>query len=97
MEIALTSTEFIHVTALATVAGASVPSPSPPKFAFLTGSGNPVPGDWVTGEWAAPRARILVGPAGGVTTLAVGEYSVWVTFTAGTETPVYRAGTVTVY
>jgi hypothetical protein len=97
MEIAATSTEFIHVTAVAKVASASVPSPAPPKFAFLSTAANPAPGDWLTGEWATPRARILVGPAGGAVTLAAGEYAVWVTFTAGTETPVYRAGTVTVY
>lgn len=97
VEITATSTEFIHVTATATVSGANVPSPTPPKFAFLATSANPVTGDWLTGEWATPRARILVGPAGGAITLAAGEYNLWITFTAGTEAPVYRAGTVTVY
>lgn len=97
MEIAATSTEFVHVTAVAKVAGASVPSPTPPQFAFLATAANPAPGDWLTGEWATPRARILIGPAGGAVTLAAGEYSVWITFAAGTEHPVYRAGTVTVY
>lgn len=97
MEIAATSTEFIHVTAVAKVADASIPSPAPPKFAFLATTANPGVSDWLTGEWATPRARILVGPAGGAVTLTAGEYSVWISFTAGTETPVYRAGTVTVY
>lgn len=97
MEIAASSTEFIHVTAVAKVSGVTITASSPPKFAFLTTTASPAPGDWLTGEWAAPRARILVGPAGGAIALATGQYSVWLTFTAGTEAPVYRTGTVTVY
>lgn len=97
MEIAASSTEFIHVTAVAKVSGVTITASSPPQFAFLATAGSPAPGDWLTGEWTAPRARILVGPAGGAITLTVGQYSVWITFTAGTETAVYRTGTATVY
>lgn len=97
MEIAATSTEFVRITAVAKVSGVTITTASAPKFAFLATAANPAEGDWFTGEWAAPQARILVGPAGGAVTLAVGRYNAWITFVAGAEAPVYRAGTVTVY
>lgn len=99
MEIAATSTEYIKVTATSKAGGSSVNPAAAPKFAFqpTSATGNPAVEDWLTGEWAAPHARILIGPNGGVTTLALGEYRVWVTWAAGLETPVYRAGTLTVY
>lgn len=99
MEIAATSTEYVRVTATSKVAGSSITLASPPKFAFLPTSttSNPETADWLTGEWAAPQARILIGPAGGAVTLEPGEYRVWLSWAAGTEAPVYRAGTLTVY
>ncbi|MEU1778115.1 hypothetical protein ABZ545_01355 [Streptomyces abikoensis] len=97
MEIAVTSTEYVHVPIAATLDGSVVTLTTPPKLAFLTTSGNPAPGDWLTGQWQSGTARLLVGPVGGAITLAAGEYSVWVTWAAAAETPVYRAGTITAY
>ncbi|MFJ3289978.1 hypothetical protein ACIPMW_32420 [Streptomyces sp. NPDC086669] len=99
MEIAATSTEYVRVTAVSKAAGSTINPAAPPKFAFLPASAtdNPATEDWVTGEWTTPWARILVGPNGGTVTLDPGTYRVWLTWAAGTETPVYRAGTLTVY
>ena len=99
MEIAATSTEYVKVTATSKAGGSPVNPAAPPNFAFLPTSttGNPAAEDWLTGEWNAPHARILIGPSGGITTLEPGDYRVWLTWAAGTETPVYRTGTLTVY
>lgn len=99
MEIAATSTEFVHVNVQITIAGGAIASAVPPSLAFLPAStaDNPQPTDWLTGEWNGTQARILVGPNGGVLTLDPGKYKLWIKFAAGLETPVYRAGPVTVY
>lgn len=99
VDIAATSTEYVRVTATSSAGGSPISPAAPPQFAFqpTSATGNPVEGDWLVGEWASPHARILVGPNGGVTTLDPGEYRVWLTWAAGAETPVYRAGTITVY
>jgi hypothetical protein len=99
VEIAASSTEYVKVTATAKVGGSLITVASPPKFAFQPTSttGNPATEDWLTGEWSAPHARILIGPSGGVTALEPGEYRVWLSWAAGVEAPVYRAGTITVY
>jgi len=100
MKLAATSTEYVRVTAESRAAGSVITPAAAPKFAFLPAStsDNPTAEDWTDGEWNVPWARILVGPNGGALTLAAGEYSVWLTWTAGTETPVYRTGgTLTVY
>ncbi|MFC8065510.1 hypothetical protein [Streptomyces sp. NPDC057293] len=100
MEIAATSTEYVRVTAKATVGGSPVSPSAPPQFAFqpTSATGNPAVEEWLTGEWVTPHARILIGPNGGVTTLEAGEYRVWLAWTAGAEAPVYRTpGTITVY
>lgn len=91
MKLAASSTEYVRVTAVSKVAGVSINVASPPKFAFLPASstGNPEVADWVTGEWAAPAARILIGPNGGTSALEPGEYRVWVSWAAGSENPVY--------
>jgi hypothetical protein len=99
MEIATTSTEYVRVTAVSKAAGSAVNPAAPPKFAFLPASSseNPAVEDWLTGEWSTPHARILIGPSGGAITLEPGEYRVWLTWAAGTEVPVYRSGSITVY
>ncbi|MFF7329666.1 hypothetical protein [Streptomyces sp. NPDC008150] len=100
MRLAATSTEYVRLTAVSKAAGSAISMSAPPKFAFLPADGddNPEAGDWLTGEWSTPMARILIGPAGGATTLTAGDYAVWITWTAGAETPVYRSpGTLTVY
>lgn len=98
MEIAASSTEYLHVNVVASIGGTAVTLASPPKLAFLPASSaeNPVTEDWLTGEWSGSWARLLLGP-GGAVTLDPGKYSVWITFAAGLETPVYRAGELTVY
>ncbi|UPZ27645.1 hypothetical protein MUK60_07335 [Streptomyces sp. LRE541] len=92
MRLAASSTEYVRVTAASRAAGVSINVASPPKFAFLPASvsGNPEVADWLTGEWATPAARILIGPNGGTATLEAGEYSVWLTWAAGSENPVHR-------
>jgi hypothetical protein len=97
VDIAATSTEYVRISASSRLSGSLINVAVAPKFAFMATSGNPGVSDWFNGEWATSWARILVGPAGGTTALAAGEYSVWITWAAGTETPVYRAGALTVY
>lgn len=95
VDIAAASTEFLHVNVTATIPG---PTPvAPPQFAFVSGPGNPEPESWLPGEWQGPWARLLLGPNGGAVTLDPGRYAVWVSFAVGAETPVRRAGTLTVY
>lgn len=99
MEIAATSTEYLHVGISISIAGNPIASAQPPSLAILAASrtDNPTVEDWLTGEWAGQQARILVGPNGGATTLTPGRYKVWVQFTAGAESPVIRSGLITVY
>lgn len=99
MRISAESTEYVRVTAVSRVGGVVINVASPPKFAFLPASSavDPEVGDWLTGEWASPAARILVGPNGGSVALTAGEYAVWLSWAAGTENPVFRSGTITVY
>ena len=96
MEIATTSTEYVKIPVTASVGGEPVNLANPPKIAFITGDGNPAALDWKTAEWDDGAARILVGPVGGDITLAPGSYWAWAKWTAGEETPVYRAGRVKV-
>lgn len=97
MDLAAISTEFVKVTVVAKSGGTSIQLAVPPAFAFLLADTSPVAEDWLTGEWLAPHGRILVGPNGGTITLEPGEYKLWIKFAGGSETPVYRCGTVTVY
>lgn len=99
MEIAATSTEYLHADVKAWIGGTVISIATPPKFALLPASNGANPGatDWLTGEWLDAWARILLGPNGGTITLDPGTYSVWINFAAGLETPVIRAGTLTVY
>ncbi|MGW6531458.1 hypothetical protein [Streptomyces venezuelae] len=99
MEIAATSTEYVHVTVTVILAGSTLALANPPQLAILPASGtdNPEPGDWHTGEWHGDVARLLIGPNGGALALDPGRYSVWITFAAGLETPVIKTGFITVY
>ena len=97
VDLAAISTEYVKVTVVAKAGGAAINTDVAPTFAFLADGATPDTGDWLTGEWLAPHARILIGPGGGVTTLTEGEYRVWIKFAGGSETPTYRTGTLTVY
>ncbi|GAA1888243.1 hypothetical protein GCM10009837_07610 [Streptomyces durmitorensis] len=97
MDLAAISTEYVKVTVVTRAGGAQVQLAVPPQFAFLLTDTSPEEDDWLVGEWIAPHGRILVGPNGGVTTLEPGEYTLWIKFAGGFETPVYRAGTLKVY
>lgn len=97
VDLAAISTEFVKVTVVARAGGQQIQLAVPPQFAFLLTDTSPVEDDWLVGEWLAPHGRILVGPNGGVTTLEAGEYRLWIKFAGGSETPVYRTGTITVY
>jgi len=97
MDLAATSTEYVHLNVVAAISGTPISLATPPKMAALATSANPIVGDWFDAEWSGGYARLLIGPAGGAVTLDVGLYNVWITFAAGLETPVYRAGTLTVY
>ena len=99
MDIAVTSTEYVHANITATANGTPITVASPPQVAFLPASNtnNPATEDWLTGEWNGSQARILVGPNGGTVTLEPGAYKMWISFAAGLETPVKRVGQVTVY
>ncbi|MBB5108307.1 hypothetical protein [Streptomyces spectabilis] len=97
MDLAALSTEYVKITVVAKAGGASLNLGAPPEFAFLADGTTPDTGDWHTGEWLAPHARILIGPEGGETTLTEGDYRVWIKFAGGTETPIHRTGTLTIY
>ncbi|MGW2223801.1 hypothetical protein [Streptomyces formicae] len=97
MDLAAISTEYVKVTVVAKAGGATINPAIPPRFAFLADGTSPDTDDWYVGEWLAPHARLLIGPDGGVTTLDVGTYKVWVKFAGGSETPIHRIGTLTVY
>ena len=97
MDLAAISTEYVKVTIVAKAGGATINPAVPPAFAFLATGISPDTGDWLTGEWLAPHARILIGPNGGTTTLEPADYKVWIRFAGGSETPIHRTGTLTVY
>ncbi|MFI8872473.1 hypothetical protein [Streptomyces sp. NPDC055243] len=97
MDLAAISTEYVKVTVVAKAGGATINPAVPPQFAFLATDVSPEPGDWLTGEWLAPHARVLVGPNGGSVTLEPADYKVWIKFAGGSETPIHRTGTLTVY
>ncbi|MFH8751105.1 hypothetical protein ACH4GK_31810 [Streptomyces rimosus] len=97
MEIAATSTEYIHIPVAARAAGTPITIATPPQLAFLLTDANPGPGDWLAGEWHDGDARILVGPTGGAITLEQATYRVWIKVAAGVEIPVQLAGRITVY
>lgn len=97
IEIAESSREFIRVAASADAAinGAPIDLTTPPKIAFLTGSDNPDDADWHDAAWDDGYARLMLGPDD--VALTVGTHWVWITFAAGAEQPVERAGRLRVF
>lgn len=98
MDIAASSTEYLHVTVTATTPdGAPATLTTPPRIAVLAHNGSPEEDDWHTGAWSDGAARLLVGPEGGALELSPGPYWVWAAWVAGLEAPVYRSGRIRVY
>lgn len=95
MELAATSTEYVHVPVIPPE-GVSLDA-TPVKVAIVGHSANPADSEWRSATWQGNTARILVGPSGGAVSLTAGSYWAWITWTAGSETPVYRAGRIRVY
>lgn len=97
IEIAETSREYIRIaaTANAAVNGDPIDLAEAPKMAFLEGSGNPTAADWHDADWDDGYARLMLGPDD--VALTVGNYWVWITFAAGAEQPVERAGRLRVF
>lgn len=96
VDLAATSTEYVHVPVATT--DATAPDLSAARIAIVDDNGNPADADWHDADLHEGNARLLVGPEGGALTLSAGvPYTVWVTWAAGAETPVYRAGRIRVY
>jgi len=94
MQLPATTTEFVHAD-VTPPAGVDITA-TPPKLAILPVStrGNPVTGDWKTGEWTnGTTARLLIGPDGGALSLTPGDYRVYVSFDPpGSENIVRESG-----
>lgn len=105
MEISTTSLEYVRVQVDAIKNGAVYdPTTDVVAFAFLDrGKGNDLSGaSWLVGSWETSPAgthyaRCLIGPGGGVATLAAGAYSVWVKISDSPEIPIKKSGALTVY
>lgn len=92
IEIAKTSREYVRVaaSATATISGDVISLTDLPQLAFVAGDGNPEASDWHAAEWDNGYARLMLGPDD--VALSEGGYWVWITFVAGAEQPVERAG-----
>jgi hypothetical protein len=96
------STEFVRfgVRALENGTGEIDPTGFIVEAAFTDIDVDPVSLDWKPASWeiGGPRyfMRALVGPNGGVITLAEGRYDAHVRIATGVELVVEKAGTLTV-
>lgn len=94
------ATEYLRYNVTATAAGvAKNPTTDTVQFAFTASSQSP-PVTYFAGSWETANgayfAICLVGPAGGVTTLAVGTWTVWIKVTDTPEVPVRNVGLLVV-
>lgn len=99
------STEYVYCQVQATdVANTGNPSGNPVQFAFITDlQASPTEAtEWYSGSWVEDggpvlwTARCLVGPSGVVTFEPGTTYVIWVQIADSPETPILRAGTLTV-
>lgn len=101
LRISSLSTEYVRVPVTATKNGLPYdPTSSTVQMAFPGYGVEPITGDWKSASWETQGgnywARCLIGPSGGTITLADGFYDVWVKIADSPETPVRRAGTLTI-
>lgn len=87
LELPATTTEYLNIPV-----PLAAQADGPPDIAIVPHKDNPDDTEWTPGEWAGTDARILIGPEGGAIEADAGGYWIWIRFTAGTETPVRRAG-----
>ncbi|MFB7672929.1 hypothetical protein ACFC26_16125 [Kitasatospora purpeofusca] len=85
------STEYLQIP----VTAATDPTSYPVRIALIPSTTRPADADWHPATWTTiddiPHAQLLVGPDGGVLTLAVGRWRPWLDIEAGTEHPIIRA------
>ena len=94
MRISSLSTEYITASVTATVAGVPIDvTGDVVAWAMVTPGSDPV--TWITGDWAAGNARILVGPSGAAP-LGKGVWDVWLKVTDSPEVPVRLIGQLAV-
>ena len=92
------STNYVQVliTALSPSGGLYNPTADTVQFAFPELTYPPTsPSAWYTGSWAtypgpAYWAQCLVGPAGSVVTLSIGQYAGWLKITDDPSVPVMQ-------
>jgi hypothetical protein len=106
MNLPALSTEYVYCDVRVNdVALVGDPSTDTVQFTFWKDLSSSPDGTatWVTASWVPGggpvvwTARCLVGPAGDESALVLGStYAVWLKFADSPETPIIRAGTVTV-
>lgn len=91
------STQYLKVPISATVNG-GVFNPSADNVSFAFPRPGVAPSTWFSGSWETVSgtyyARVLIGPTGGVVTLGVGLYNVFVKISDNPESPVVDGGTL---
>lgn len=92
------STEYVQVPVTSgMVPDITNPTTGTVSMAFLTSGANPQTSDWQAGSWyTSPAggyfAQCLVGPSGGVITLAPGVYYQWIKIVLAPQTIVIPVG-----
>lgn len=99
LKLSLLTKEFVKTQVTHTIDGEVVdPTGDAVQWAFLT-SGNPIEGNWVTGDWETTSegyfARCLIGP-GSPNVLPAGTYKAWLRITDSPERPVRLVGTIVI-
>lgn len=94
MVIPASSTEYLHVPVTAP-AGVDLTG-VPVRIAIVAHRATPTDSEWRTATWDGATAKLLIGP-GTDTTLAAGDYKVWINVDpAGSEDIVRKAGILSV-
>lgn len=98
------STEYVRAKIVVEKAGVVVdPTSDAVYMAFPLNGVSPT--TWYIGAWETSTdslnrtsyyAKVLIGPAGGAVTLAIGRYGVWVKISDSPETPIIDAGRLTI-